>query len=841
MKESPPPGSHSRRSFLLKSLSSLAVLSLQGCASGLTGSSRSSNSASPGVAGRDHPLATLSLGNESLVTSYMDLRTIDTPVHAAEGLTRWHQKGAHPYAFRVISDQKEISWADTRQALQTPPLGIRSAVPLGGLGTGTLELRADGSLADWQIFNNSPGDGDNVQVQDAFFAIRTSRAGFDPHAYTIRTTPPTKLPAIEGLRYSGAFPVSRLQLVDERILLSVSLYAYGMIDMHNTGESSTPAVVFSFLLANPTDEPVETSVMFNQPNILEGTYRTERGLVLSRSGDEASAGEMYLAFASNLNVTSMVSTDLDEIWKAFATKGRFENSNSLGLFEHGALASSFVIEPGASRTVSLVLSWRFPNRYIAGENVGNAYTRRHTSASEVGDRVIHSLPQIWQSLNAWNALASSNTLPAPVRQGFTNSLGQLYKTSFCTADGRWRAWDSFSDAHISSADANLYRALPLLFISPDILKNLLRSYAVAQQADGQLPASFGYGQRHPLDKNPVEDNVRAAPAFFILGHIYLLYIGDEAFLKELWPHLLKALMWQLSITTPEGLPSNLPALGDWTSIEQEGVYLQDAVLHLTGLQAMYNMAKLLELENVVTSIMPILAAGLGSLQTVLGSPNGYARSTRGDVSPLDNDQDLLLGFIWDGLLNFDNFVQGEALDEFLDHLHDENTPATRLDARKGTGNTFAPAMAINWATLNLQAGNSASESFDVLTHLFDHTEKELADNWAHYEKLGLADGLPLANPHHVSHLATWFLVLAISGQRYDALQKKLIFNPSAGAGTRIPFFTPGAKGLLTVQRSERYQIEIIAGRLELERLEIGEKIVYRDILLEEGQVFQLRA
>ncbi len=818
------------------------MLSLQGCAGGLPGSSRLANSSS-GAPGRDHPLASLSLGNESLVTSYMDLRTVDTPVHSAEGLTRWHQKGVHPYAFRVPSDLKEISWEDARQALQTPPLGIRSAVPLGGLGTGTLELRADGSLADWQIFNNSPGNGEKVQVEDAFFAIRTSSAGFDPHAFTIRTSPPDTLPAIEGLRYAGTFPVSRLQLIDSRLPLSVSLYAYGLIDMHNTGQSSTPAVVFSFLLANPTDEPVETAVMFNQPNILEGTYRTERGLVLSRSGDEGTAGELYLAFASNLSVTSMVSTDLAAIWKTFATKGQFENSNSLGLFDHGALASSFVIEPGASRTVSLVLSWRFPNRYIAGENVGNAYTHRYPSASQAGDEVIRQLPQIWQSLNAWNAITSGNTLPAPVRQSFANSLGQLYKTSFCTEDGRWRAWDSFSDAHISSLDANLYRALPLLFISPDIVKNLLRSYAVAQQADGQVPASFGYGQRYPLDKNPIQNNVRSAPAFLILAHIYLLYIGDEAFLKELWPHLLKALMWQLSITTPEGLPSNLPSLGDWTSIDQEGVYLQDAVLHLTGMQAMLNMAKLLELENVATSLAPMLATGLTALQSVFGSPNGYHHSTRSSLASADHEQDLLLGFIWDGLLNFDNLADAKPLNEFLGHIYDENTPAILYGSSKGMAinDAIAPAMAINWATLNLQAGNSASRSFDVMNRLFEHTEKELADNWGHYEKLALQDGLPLANPHHVSHLAIWFMVLAISGQRYDALQKKLIFNPSAGAGTRIPFFTPEAKGMLTVQRSERYLIEIIAGRLELERLEIGKKIVYRDILLEEGQVFQLRS
>lgn len=39
----------------------------------------------------------------------------------------------------------------------SPPLGIRSAVPLGGVGAGSIELRADGSLHEWTIMNQSPG------------------------------------------------------------------------------------------------------------------------------------------------------------------------------------------------------------------------------------------------------------------------------------------------------------------------------------------------------------------------------------------------------------------------------------------------------------------------------------------------------------------------------------------------------------------------------------------------------------------------------------------------------------------------------------------------------------
>ena len=38
---------------------------------------------------------------------------------------------------------------------RSPPLGVRSAVPLGGLGGGGLELRGDGTFADWTVEGQS--------------------------------------------------------------------------------------------------------------------------------------------------------------------------------------------------------------------------------------------------------------------------------------------------------------------------------------------------------------------------------------------------------------------------------------------------------------------------------------------------------------------------------------------------------------------------------------------------------------------------------------------------------------------------------------------------------------
>ena len=39
----------------------------------------------------------------------------------------------------------------------TPPIGMRSANPLGGFGTGFFRLAADGSVRDWELDNSVAG------------------------------------------------------------------------------------------------------------------------------------------------------------------------------------------------------------------------------------------------------------------------------------------------------------------------------------------------------------------------------------------------------------------------------------------------------------------------------------------------------------------------------------------------------------------------------------------------------------------------------------------------------------------------------------------------------------
>ena len=99
-----------------------------------------------------------------------------------------------------------------RKDTRHPPAGMRSAVPLGGMGTGSFELRADGTFHEWTIENQSPGGSAKLNkgaLDLAVFGVRVASEGSSTSSL-LRVHPPHGYPGVAALSYSGAFPVAKL-------------------------------------------------------------------------------------------------------------------------------------------------------------------------------------------------------------------------------------------------------------------------------------------------------------------------------------------------------------------------------------------------------------------------------------------------------------------------------------------------------------------------------------------------------------------------------------------------------------------------------------------------------
>jgi uncharacterized protein (DUF608 family) len=170
---------------------------------------------------------------------------------------------------------------------RTTPLA--SGIPLGGLGTGSVELMDTGRFHDWELFNNYQWSGNRDEVppemwgEDAFFALRVRQTGGTPRVRLLyleedptRTVSPSHdnayvynypfLRNVAGITCSGQYPFARLGYEDETVPVGVEMEAFAPFIPHNAKDSALPLAFFVFTVRNTGDAACETSLMFSLRN-----------------------------------------------------------------------------------------------------------------------------------------------------------------------------------------------------------------------------------------------------------------------------------------------------------------------------------------------------------------------------------------------------------------------------------------------------------------------------------------------------------------------------------------------------------------------------------------------
>jgi len=144
-----------------------------------------------------------------------------------------------------------------------PPIGMRSAVPLGGIGAGALELRADGTVHEVTIQNQSPAGAAKYGVlADMMLGARVGGV-----ARALRTQPPSFATGVTSLAYSGLYPLSRLAVADGDFGadVAVAAFAYSKLVPGDPVASSAPAIAFTLAVANAGASAVAASFFLSLP------------------------------------------------------------------------------------------------------------------------------------------------------------------------------------------------------------------------------------------------------------------------------------------------------------------------------------------------------------------------------------------------------------------------------------------------------------------------------------------------------------------------------------------------------------------------------------------------
>lgn len=275
----------------------------------------------------------------------------------------------------------------------------RIAMPLGGIGTGTISLGGRGQLQDWEI-GNRPAKG--FSPKNAFFAlyarpsgeaavVRALEGALLPHYEGARGSvqPMAGLPRFRDCKFFAAYPLGQVVLSDAEVPVQVRMEAFNPLIPGDAESSGIPVLALRFVLRNKTNKRVEAAVCGNLSNFLgqygpagkpgnnsnrlweskDGKYR---GVILEPRGldesDELFGTMSMVTDAPKVSRRTAWETigwnaDLLEYWDDFSEDGELEEC-SPGIQEGpmASVAGKLSIPAGGERSVTFLVSWHFPNR-----------------------------------------------------------------------------------------------------------------------------------------------------------------------------------------------------------------------------------------------------------------------------------------------------------------------------------------------------------------------------------------------------------------------------------------------------------------------------------------------
>ncbi len=461
------------------------------------------------------------------------------------------------------------------------------AMPLGGIGTGTISLGGRGDLRDWELVNR-PAKG--FKPRHTFFALWARPAGGEAVARALEGAilPPYEgemgarqpnhgLPRFRRCVFHAAYPLAQVLLADPSVPLRVRLEAFNPLIPADPDRSGIPVAVLRFVLRNDGSRLVRASVCGSLENFIgsDGTEgRPLRNVNDFRSGRRASGvamrseevrpddprfGTMALVVLGRRRVSYRTAwarltwgDSLLDFWDDFLADGRLEEREAGGADAPVAsLAVPVAVPPRAERAVTFLLTWHFPNRTTwtprkdaPPEIIGNYYATQYADAWDVAERTAAALGRLERETVGFVQAVCRSDFPAVVKEAALYNLTALRsQTSFRTADGRFFGWEGCRDrrgcCHGSCTHVwNYEQATAFLFGS---LARSMRQVEFLHATDDRGLMSFRVNL--PLERAREQGRAAADGQMGCLMKLYRDWqlSGDDDFLRSLWPAARRAL------------------------------------------------------------------------------------------------------------------------------------------------------------------------------------------------------------------------------------------------------------------------------------------------------------
>jgi non-lysosomal glucosylceramidase len=505
--------------------------------------------------------------------------------------------------------------------------------PLGGIGSGSISLAGNGRLIDWEIFNRPNKQNSNGF---SFFAVKAEHQGEvrfakvlngDLHApysglrserfrgfgFGVERETMAGLPHFESTEFTGKYPFANVQFLDRKSPLDIQLTAFNPLIPLNDKDSSLPIAVFTFQVANHSEEELDVSLVGNLTNPAEKGARNDYFDKGSFSGIKLSSGAYEADDPKYGDLT--LSTDGDDVsyqsywyrggwfdnltvfWKEFLASGKFKERNYDELRGKAAVAtynnrdvcvlsSHRTLAPGESGTFRFMISWSFPN-FVNFWNPGSASmgTGWQNYYATLFDDSMASATYAWSELDRlenesqlFKDTLFNTTMPDYVVDAIASNISIL-KSPTCVrlTDGTLYGFEG-CHADEGCCEGSCTHVWNYEQVTPFLFPSLARSMRITEYNSAQFDTGkMSFRLMLPLVRTLSDVSDCAGPdraaADGQMGGIIKTYrewkiSGDSKWLRGIWPKVKNGLEYAWS-------PNN----ADWWDRDRDGV--MEGVQHHT--------------------------------------------------------------------------------------------------------------------------------------------------------------------------------------------------------------------------------------------------------------------
>ncbi|MDQ3700283.1 MAG: non-lysosomal glucosylceramidase [Chloroflexota bacterium] len=576
---------------------------------------------------------------------------------------------------------------------------------------------------------------------------------------------------------------------------------------------------------------------------------------------------------------------LQAFWDDFRDDGRLPSRSAPdpsppGSTDIGTIGLCASIPPGGEVTLPLVLAWHFPhltnywnrNTPVLGARLGNYYTTRHADAWDVARDVVTRLDTLRARTEAFRDALFGSTLPAEVLDAATSQMS-IIRTTTClrTEDGAFHAFEGCDDnagccpmdcTHVWNYEqtlAHLYPTLERSMRATDFRVNTRPSGRMSFRT--LLPVASG----ELWDYKPAADGQ--------MGSVLKLYrewqlCGDTEWLRGLWPGTKRAIEWAWT-------PGSWDADGDGVmegeqhntyDIEFFGPNTMCGTLYLGALLAATRMGEALGDDVFARRCREVYEAGRTKHDAELW--NGEYYEQRVEVSAVHADtlsaadwhpspikegesqpryqygagclSDQLLGQWFCHVAGLGYVLPEPRVKGALRAIVRHNWRADLSD-HESCQRTYALNDEAGLLLCSWPRGGRPAYPFPYADEVWTGIEYQVAAHCI-YEGL-VEEGLAIVrgvrarhdgarrNPwdefecghHYARAMASWSVLLALSGYHYSAPEKRLSFAPAPQAirnGTFRCFFSTGTAWGTVRVHGDDVTLDVTEGTLDVREVEV---------------------